>query len=175
MDLLRETQIKLAVNPLGGAGVHYWGPIAESYGLNLTVLDTRVDPRFQFVNKDWDGKIRMDPSSPYVMDSLVKNQQTYEVSFACDTDDDRHSIVTRSAGLMPPNDYLSTAAYYLLLHRPLLIRIDEYRCKFVQLSRIGQKLCYRRIRLRRHEKMNCKPFASCLKNRHIDSQELRGI
>ena len=106
------------MDPLGGAGVHYWGPIAERYGLNLTLVNEVVDPTFRFMTLDWDGRIRMDPSSPYAMRSLIGLKDRFDVAFACDTDHDRHGIVTRSAGLLPPNHYLAVAIFYLFQHRP---------------------------------------------------------
>ena len=118
MDVIREAKISLGVDPLGGAGVHYWEPIADRYGLNLTVVNKAVDPTFRFMTVDWDGQIRMDPSSPYAMQSLIDLKDHFEIAFACDTDHDRHGIVTRSAGLLPPNHYLSVAIYYLFQHRP---------------------------------------------------------
>jgi phosphoglucomutase len=118
MDAIRAAKISLGVDPLGGAGVHYWGPIAESYKLNLTVVNQAVDPTFRFMTVDWDGQIRMDPSSPYAMESLIGLKDNFDIAFACDTDHDRHGIVTRSAGLLPPNHYLSAAIYYLFQHRP---------------------------------------------------------
>jgi len=118
MDAIRSANIKMGVNPLGGAGVHYWGPIAERYGLNLTVVNKVVDPTFRFMTLDWDGSIRMDPSSPYAMRSLIEIKDRFDIAFACDTDHDRHGIVTRSAGLLPPNHYLSVAISYLFQRRP---------------------------------------------------------
>jgi len=118
MDAIRDAKISLAVDPLGGAGVHYWGPIAERYGLNLTVVNESVDPTFRFMTLDWDGQIRMDPSSPYAIQSLIGLKDRFDIAFACDTDHDRHGVVTRSAGLLPPNHYLSVAVYYLFQHRP---------------------------------------------------------
>ena len=118
MDVLRESKISMGVDPLGGAGVHYWEPIAERYGLNLTVVNEAVDPTFRFMSVDWDGQIRMDPSSPYAMQSLIGLKDRFEIAFACDTDHDRHGIVTKSAGLLPPNHYLSVAIFYLFQHRP---------------------------------------------------------
>ncbi len=118
MDAIRGAKISLGVDPLGGAGVHYWGPIAELYGLNLAVVNQAVDPTFRFMTVDWDGQIRMDPSSPYAMQSLIGLKDRFEVAFACDTDHDRHGIVTNSAGLLPPNHYLSAAIFYLFQHRP---------------------------------------------------------
>ncbi|HTS16844.1 MAG TPA: phosphoglucomutase (alpha-D-glucose-1,6-bisphosphate-dependent) [Verrucomicrobiae bacterium] len=118
LEVIRDAKIKLGVDPLGGAGVHYWEPIAERYGLNLTVVSKEVDPTFRFMTVDWDGQIRMDPSSPYAMQRLIGMKDRFELSFACDTDHDRHGIVTRSAGLLPPNHYLSVAILYLFQHRP---------------------------------------------------------
>ena len=118
MEVIRGAKISLGVDPLGGAGVHYWGPIAERYGLNLTVVNKEVDPTFRFMTVDWDGQIRMDPSSPYAMERLIGLKDKFKISFACDTDHDRHGIVTKSAGLLPPNHYLSVAIFYLFQHRP---------------------------------------------------------
>jgi phosphoglucomutase len=118
MDTIRSTKISMGVDPLGGAGVHYWEPIAERYGLNLTVVNNAVDPTFRFMTVDWDGQIRMDPSSPYAMQRLIDLKDRFDISFACDTDHDRHGIVTRSTGLLPPNHYLSVAIFYLFQHRP---------------------------------------------------------
>ena len=118
MDAIRGAKISMGVDPLGGAGVHYWGPIAERYGLNLTVVNEAVDPTFRFMTVDWDGQIRMDPSSPYAMQRLIDLKDRFDIAFACDTDHDRHGIVTRSAGLLPPNHYLSVAIFYLFQHRP---------------------------------------------------------
>jgi phosphoglucomutase len=118
MDVLRGAKISLGVDPLGGAGVHYWEPIAERYGLNLTVVNDAVDPTFRFMTMDWDGQIRMDPSSPYAMQRLIGMKDRFDLSFACDIDHDRHGIVTRGAGLLPPNHYLSVAIFYLFQHRP---------------------------------------------------------
>jgi phosphoglucomutase len=118
MDVIRGAPIRLGVDPLGGAGVHYWGPIADRYHLNLTVLNDEVDPTFRFMSLDWDGRIRMDPSSPYAMQPLLGQKDRFDVAFACDTDHDRHGIVTRAAGLMPPNQYLTVLVDYLFAHRP---------------------------------------------------------
>jgi phosphoglucomutase len=117
-DIIRESKLAVAVDPLGGAGVHYWPAIADRYRLNLKVLNTEVDPTFRFMTVDWDGKIRMDPSSPYAMQSLIHLKDQFDVAFACDTDHDRHGIVTRSAGLMQPNQYLAVAIDYLYKNRP---------------------------------------------------------
>jgi phosphoglucomutase len=118
MEAIGGSKISLGVDPLGGAGVHYWGPIAERYGLNLTVVNEAVDPTFRFMTLDWDGQIRMDPSSPYTMQRLIGLKDRFEIAFACDTDHDRHGIVTRSGGLLPPNHYLAVAILYLFQHRP---------------------------------------------------------
>jgi phosphoglucomutase len=118
MDVIRSTKIGLGVDPLGGAGVHYWNAIADRYRLNLTVVNSEVDPTFRFMTVDWDGQIRMDPSSPYAMRRLIGLKDRFEIAVACDTDHDRHGIVTRSAGLLPPNHYLSVAIFYLFQHRP---------------------------------------------------------
>lgn len=118
MDVVRGAPIRLGVDPLGGAGVHYWGPIAERYGLNLTVVNEEVDPTFRFMSVDWDGQIRMDPSSPYAMQMLLEQKERFDVAFACDTDHDRHGIVTREAGLLPPNHYLTVLVDYLYARRP---------------------------------------------------------
>jgi phosphoglucomutase len=118
MDVIRGANIRLGVDPLGGAGVHYWKPIAERYGLNLTLVNEAVDPTFRFMTVDWDGQIRMDPSSPYAMQRLIEMKDRFDLAFACDTDHDRHGIVTTSAGLLPPNHYLSAAISYLFDNRP---------------------------------------------------------
>jgi len=118
MEVLSGSKVKLGVDPLGGAGVHYWSAIAERYRLDLTVVNDAVDPTFRFMSLDWDGQIRMDPSSPHAMQRLIGLKERFDVAFACDTDHDRHGIVTRSAGLMPANHYLCAAVSYLLQHRP---------------------------------------------------------
>jgi len=117
-DAIRGGQIRMGVDPLGGAGVHYWTQIAERYGLNLTVVNEEIDPTFRFMSVDWDGRIRMDPSSSHAMKNLIGLKDRFDIAFACDTDHDRHGIVTRSAGLLPPNHYLSVAIHYLCKHRP---------------------------------------------------------
>ncbi|HET9388923.1 MAG TPA: phosphoglucomutase (alpha-D-glucose-1,6-bisphosphate-dependent) [Steroidobacteraceae bacterium] len=118
LDAIRASRVRAGVDPLGGAGVHYWAAIAERYKLNLTVLNTEVDPTFRFMTVDWDGRIRMDPSSPYAMQSLIHLKDRFDIAFACDTDHDRHGIVTRSAGLLPPNHYLAVSIDYLFRNRP---------------------------------------------------------
>ncbi len=117
MDIIRSSHINMGVDPLGGAGIHYWAPIAERYGLNLTVVNQTVDPTFSFMTVDWDGQIRMDPSSPYAMQRLIGLKDQFDIAFACDTDHDRHGIVTRSKGLLPPNHYLTAAIFYLFQQR----------------------------------------------------------
>ncbi len=116
-DVIRGAKLNLGVDPLGGASVHYWGPIREKYGLNLTVVNDAIDPTFRFMTLDWDGRIRMDPSSPYAMRRLIGLKDKFDVAFACDTDADRHGIVTRSSGLLPPNHYLAVCAHYLFANR----------------------------------------------------------
>lgn len=118
MAAIRDAKIHLGVDPLGGAGVHYWEPIAKRYGLDLTVVRKEVDLSFRFMTVDWDGQIRMDPSSPYAMEQLISLKDRFQVAVACDTDHDRHGIVTKKNGLLPPNHYLSAAILYLFQHRP---------------------------------------------------------
>jgi phosphoglucomutase len=114
---VRDSKITLGVDPLGGAGIDYWPLIAERYGLNLTVVNKTVDPTFRFMSVDWDGKIRMDPSSPYAMQRLIGLKDKFDIAFASDTDHDRHGIVTKSSGLLPPNHYLSSSIHYLFSNR----------------------------------------------------------
>ncbi len=118
LDIVRGAQLSLAVDPLGGAGVHYWSMIGDRYRLPLTVVSDVVDPTFAFMTVDWDGKIRMDCSSPYAMRRLIGLKDRFDVAWACDTDHDRHGIVARSVGLMNPNHYLAVAISYLFSHRP---------------------------------------------------------
>lgn len=118
LDAIAGAKISMGVDPLGGAGIHYWEVVAERYGLNLMVVNESVDPTFRFMTVDWDGQIRMDPSSPYAMQRLIGLKDRFEIAFACDTDHDRHGIVTRSGGLLAPNHYLSVAIFYLFQHRP---------------------------------------------------------
>ena len=120
-DAIRAAKLAIGVDPLGGAGVAYWGRISERFGFALSVVNTSVDPTFRFMTLDWDGKIRMDCSSPYAMAGLIALKDRFDVAFACDTDHDRHGIVTRSAGLLNPNHYLAVAISYLFRHR------DEWR------------------------------------------------
>ncbi|MDY0212845.1 MAG: phosphoglucomutase (alpha-D-glucose-1,6-bisphosphate-dependent) [Desulfuromonadaceae bacterium] len=118
MDAIRGATLKLGVDPLGGAGVHYWEPIAEHYGLNLSVVNTEVDPTFRFMTADWDGQIRMDPSSIYAMQRLIGMKDRFDLAFACDPDHDRHGIVTPGEGLLPSNHFLAVAIFYLFQNRP---------------------------------------------------------
>ncbi|HVY05484.1 MAG TPA: phosphoglucomutase (alpha-D-glucose-1,6-bisphosphate-dependent) [Burkholderiales bacterium] len=118
MEAIRGAGLRIGADPLGGAGVHYWACIAERYKLDITVFEDQVDPTFRFMTLDWDGKIRMDPSSPYAMQSLLQMKDKFDIAFACDTDHDRHGIVTRSVGLVPPNHYLAVCIDHLFRHRP---------------------------------------------------------
>lgn len=118
MEAIRRSQIHIGVDPLGGAGVHYWRHIADKYNINLTPVNETIDPTFSFMPPDWDGKIRMDPSSPDAMRGLIGLKDRFDIAFACDTDYDRHGIVTKSCGLLPPNHYLSAAVLFLFQHRP---------------------------------------------------------
>ncbi|MEP6990290.1 MAG: phosphoglucomutase (alpha-D-glucose-1,6-bisphosphate-dependent) [bacterium] len=118
LDAIRGAGISMGADPLGGAGVAYWGEIADRYTLPITVISTDVDPTFRFMTLDWDGRIRMDCSSPYAMQRLIGQRDAFDVAWGCDTDHDRHGIVARSAGLLNPNHYLSVAIAYLFAHRP---------------------------------------------------------
>jgi phosphoglucomutase len=117
MTAIRDAKIRLGVDPLGGAGVDYWPRIAEKYGLDLTIVNKAVDPTFRFMTVDWDGKIRMDPSSPYAMQRLIGLKDKFDIAFASDTDHDRYGIVTKGSGLLPPNHYLSVCVHYLFSNR----------------------------------------------------------
>ncbi len=117
MEAIRSAGVKIGIDPLGGAAVHYWAPIIERYGINATVVNDSVDPTFRFMSVDWDGKIRMDCSSPYAMAGLVSMRDRFDVAFANDTDADRHGIVTPTAGLLNPNHYLAVAISYLFANR----------------------------------------------------------
>jgi len=118
MERIRDAKVRMGVDPLGGASVGYWGVIAERYGLDLEVVNLAVDPTFRFMSVDWDGQIRMDPSSPYAMARLLGLKERFDVAFASDTDADRHGVVSHSEGLLEPNHYLSAAIAYLYAHRP---------------------------------------------------------
>src|SRR2546427_126751 len=118
MTAIQSAGLRLGVDPLGGAGVAYWAPIAERYHLDLTLVSDVVDQTFRFMSVDWDGRIRMDPSSSYAMQRLIGLRDRFDIAFACDTDHDRHGVVTRSTGLLPPNHYLAVAIQHLFPHRP---------------------------------------------------------
>ncbi len=117
-EAIRNAKVRMGVDPLGGAGVHYWARIAERYKVDLTIVSDAVDATFRFMTLDWDGRIRMDPSSPYAMQRLLEIKDRFDIAFACDTDHDRHGIVTSKAGLLAPNHYLAVAIDYLFRHRP---------------------------------------------------------
>lgn len=117
MAAIRAAGLRIGADPLGGSNIGYWEPIAQRYGLDITVINKTIDPTFRFMTLDWDGKIRMDCSSPYAMASLVKIKDDYDIAFGNDTDSDRHGIVTRSVGLMNPNHFLSVAIWYLFTNR----------------------------------------------------------
>jgi phosphoglucomutase len=117
LDIIRSSGIRMGVDPMGGAGVHYWARIAERYKVDLTVVSEEVDPTFGFMTLDWDGRIRMDPSSAYAMRRLIGLKDRFDIAFACDTDHDRHGIVTPSEGLVLPNHYLAVAIDYLFQNR----------------------------------------------------------
>jgi len=143
MDVIRGADLKLGVDPLGGAAVHYWGPINEIYGLHIHVVNPDVDPTFKFMTVDHDGKIRMDCSSPYAMARLVGLKDKYRVAFANDPDSDRHGIVTPSAGLMNPNHYLAVAIRYLVTHRPFWSKqasVGKTLVSSSMIDRVVQKL-----------------------------------
>ena len=118
LQTIRDAGVRIGVDPLGGAGVHYWDAIAAHYGLNLSVVNAKVDPTFGFMTADWDGKIRMDPSSRFAMQQLIGLKDRFDIAVACDPDHDRHGIVAPSVGLMPSNNYLAVAIDYLFQHRP---------------------------------------------------------
>ena len=118
MDAIKDSNISIGVDPLGGASVHYWQAIKDKYGINMTITNVVVDPTFSFMTLDSDGQIRMDPSSPFAMEKLISLRDKFDIAFACDTDADRHGIVTKTTGLMPPNHYLSAAIWYLFQNRP---------------------------------------------------------
>ncbi len=148
MRTIAEARLKVGVDPLGGAGVAYWDPIAERYGLDLAVVNRRVDPTFSFMTVDWDGKVRMDCSSPYAMAGLIGLKDQFDVAFGNDPDYDRHGIVTPGAGLMNPNHYLAVAIWYLFQHRPNWSRDAAVGKTLVSSSMIdrvaqsiGRKLC----------------------------------
>lgn len=148
MQAIAAARIKIGVDPMGGSGLNFWGPIAETYGLNINVVNPRVDPTFSFMTLDHDGKIRMDCSSPYAMASLVDLKDQFDIAFGNDTDYDRHGIVTRSVGLMNPNHFLATAIWYLFQNRPAWgkdVAIGKTLVSSSMIDRvaahIGRKLC----------------------------------
>jgi phosphoglucomutase len=143
MDVVRGSSVRVGIDPLGGAGVHFWPRIAERHRLNLEIVDGTVDPTFRFMTVDWDGKIRMDPSSPHAMGRLISMKDRFDIACACDTDHDRHGIVTRGAGLLPPNHYLSAAVFYLFQHRPKWraeAAIGKTLVSSAMLDRVAKKL-----------------------------------
>lgn len=143
MNAIRGANVLMGADPLGGAGVNYWSAIADTYNLNLKVLNTSVDKTFSFMTADWDGKIRMDPSSSYTMQSMVARRNEYDVAFACDADHDRHGIVTPSTGLLPPNHYLAVAIDYLFQNRPQWnsqIAIGKTVVSSAMIDRVSEKL-----------------------------------
>ncbi len=142
-DAIRGSGLHFGVDPLGGAGVHYWAPIAEKYGIDLDVVSEEVDPQFAFMTVDWDGQIRMDPSSKYAMQRLIGLKDRFDVAFACDTDHDRHGVVTRSTGLMVPNHYLSVAIAYLCGHRagwPRHVKLGKTVVSTALLDRVARRI-----------------------------------
>jgi phosphoglucomutase len=143
LDAIRDGFVTMGVDPLGGAGVHYWRAIADRYRLSLEVTNKVVDPTFRFMTLDWDGRIRMDPSSPCAMRGLIGLKARFDIAFACDTDHDRHGIVTRNEGLLPPNHYLCAAIAYLLQHRPrwpAAARIGKTIVSSRMIDRVAAKL-----------------------------------
>jgi len=143
LDTLRSADLKLGVDPMGGAGVEYWGAIAERYQIPITVVSDEVDPTFRFMALDWDGKIRMDCSSPYAMQRLVGIKDRFDVAWACDPDHDRHGIVTRNAGLLNPNHYLAAAVGYLFTHRsewPAAAGVGKTVVSTSMIDRVAAKL-----------------------------------
>ena len=143
LDTLRSADLKLGVDPMGGAGVEYWGAIAERYQIPITVVSDVVDPTFRFMTLDWDGKIRMDCSSPYAMQRLVGIKDRFDVAWACDPDHDRHGIVTRNAGLLNPNHYLAAAVGYLFTHRsewPAAAGVGKTVVSTSMIDRVAAKL-----------------------------------
>lgn len=118
MGAIRDAKISIGVDPLGGSGVNYWPVIAQRYNLNLTVVDDTIDPTFRFMSLDWDGRIRMDPSSRYAMQRLIELKDQFQIACGCDTDHDRHGIITQASGLLPPNHFLTVCIFYLFQNRP---------------------------------------------------------
>jgi phosphoglucomutase len=143
MDAIASATLRLGVDPLGGAGVHYWAAIADRYRLDLTVVSDTVDPTFGFMSVDWDGRIRMDPSSSYAMQRLLGLKDRFDTAFACDPDHDRHGIVTPSAGLLPANHYLAVAIHHLFRHRaewPANAAVGKTVVSSAMIDRVSAKL-----------------------------------
>lgn len=143
MEAIRTSGVLMGVDPLGGAGINYWPEIADRYGLNLQILHAGLDKTFSFMTADWDGKIRMDPSSSYTMQSMIGRRNDYQVAFACDTDHDRHGIVAPSCGLLPPNHYLAVMVDYLFQNRPLWgmnTAIGKTVVSSAMMDRVAEKL-----------------------------------
>jgi phosphoglucomutase len=146
LDAVCAAGLHLGVDPLGGAGVHYWPAIAERYRLDLTVINEAVDPTFRFMTLDWDGRIRMDPSSRYAMQRLIGLKNDFDIAVACDTDHDRHGIVCRSTGLLPSNDYLAVAIQHLFQHRPQWraeLAVGKTVVSSAMIDRVSRKLVRR--------------------------------
>ena len=146
LDAVRSAGLRIGVDPLGGAGVHYWPSIAERYGLELTIVNDAVDPTFRFMTVDWDGRIRMDPSSRYVMQRLIGLKNDFDIAVACDTDHDRHGIVCRSTGLLPSNDYLAVSIHHLFQHRPEWradVAVGKTVVSSAMVDRVSRKLARR--------------------------------
>lgn len=146
LDAVRSAGLRIGVDPLGGAGVHYWPSIAERYGLDLTIVNDAVDPTFRFMTVDWDGRIRMDPSSRYVMQRLIGLKNDFDIAVACDTDHDRHGIVCRSTGLLPSNDYLAVSIHHLFQHRPEWradVAVGKTVVSSAMIDRVSRKLARR--------------------------------
>lgn len=143
MNAIRDAGVRMGVDPLGGAGLRYWSAIADFYNIDLNLINQIIDPTFEFMTADWDGKIRMDPSSSYTMQGLLAKRNDYQVAFACDADHDRHGIVTPSVGLLPPNHYLSVAIQYLFSNRPqwsAATAIGKTAVSSSMIDRVAEKL-----------------------------------
>jgi phosphoglucomutase len=138
MDVIRASGLRIGIDPLGGAAIQYWAPLIERYGIDATIVNHKIDPTFAFMTLDWDGKIRMDCSSPYAMAGLVAMRERFDIAFANDTDADRHGIVCRSDGLLAPNQYLVAACAYLLAHRPIWISGAAIGATMVSSAMIGR-------------------------------------
>lgn len=146
IEAIRDAGVRMGVDPLGGAGLRYWSAIADFYKLDLHLINQIIDPTFEFMTADWDGKIRMDPSSSYTMQGLLARRNDYQVAFACDADHDRHGIVTPSSGLLPPNHYLAVAIEYLYQNRPqwgAKTAIGKTVVSSAMIDRVSEKLSRR--------------------------------